>query len=69
MFQHCAKLKVTLAECTQDSNSMTDKQTKSDKQPDTQTEITNRVQIEHISLRTKLTISFNWGKINAIAPE
>ena len=39
------------------------------RQTDKQTEITNRVQIEHISLRTKLTISFNWGKINAIAPE
>ena len=36
---------------------------------DKQTEITNRVQIEHISLRTKLAISFNRGKINAIAPE
>ena len=27
------------------------------------------VQGEHISLRTKLGISFNWGKINAIAQE
>ena len=36
---------------------------------DKQTEIINRVQIEHISLRTKLAISFNQGKINVIAPE
>ena len=34
-----------------------------------QTEIINRVQIEHISLRTKLAISFNQGKINAIVPD
>ena len=31
---------------------------------DKQAEIINRVQIEHISLRTKLMISFNWGKIS-----
>ena len=36
---------------------------------DKQTEITNRVEIEHISLKTKLMISLNQGKINAIAPE
>ena len=29
----------------------------------------NRLKREPISLRTKLVISFNWGKINAIAPE
>ena len=39
------------------------------RQTDKQTEIINRVQIEHIRLRRKLVISFNWGKINAIAPK
>ena len=34
-----------------------------------QTEFIKRVKIEQISLRTKLVIIFNWGKINAIAPE
>ena len=33
---------------------------------DRQTEIINRVKKEHISMRTKLVISFNRGKINAI---
>ena len=28
----------------------------------------NRLKREHISLRTKLVISFNWGKINTTAP-
>ena len=36
---------------------------------DKETEIMNRVQVEHISLKTKLAICINWGKINAIAPE
>ena len=39
------------------------------KQTDKQTEIINRVQREHISSRTKLAMSFNWGKIYAIATE
>ena len=34
-----------------------------------QTEFINRVKREQISLRTKLVISFNQGKINAIVPE
>ena len=34
-----------------------------------QTDIINRVEREHISLRTKLVTSFNWVKINAIAAE
>ena len=29
----------------------------------------NKLKREDISLRTKLVIFFNWGKINAIAPE
>ena len=38
-------------------------------QRDKQTEFINRVKREQISLRTKLVISFNRGKINAIVPE
>ena len=33
---------------------------------DRQTEIMNREQREYLSLRTKLAISLNWGKINVI---
>ena len=51
----------------------TDRKTKSetltDKVRDRQTEIMNRELREYISLRTKLAISFNRGKINAIALE
>ena len=39
------------------------------RQRDKQTEFINREKRDHISLRTKLVISFNWGKINAITPE
>ena len=38
-------------------------------QRDKQTEFINRVKREQISLKTKLVISFNRGKINAIVPE
>ena len=34
-----------------------------------QTELITRVKGDKISLRTKLVISFNWGKINAKALE
>ena len=32
-------------------------------------EFINRVKREQLSLRTKLVISFNWGKINDIVPD
>ena len=36
----------------------------------TQTEIINKEKREHAyKLKTKLVISFKWGKINAIVPE
>ena len=38
-------------------------------QRDKQTEFKNIVKSEHISLTTKLVISFNSGNINAIAPK
>ena len=38
-------------------------------QRDKQTELINRVKREQISLRTKLVISLNCGKINAIVPK
>ena len=44
------------------------RQTKTETDRQRQTEIINREQRE-LSLKTKLVISFNWGKINAITPD
>ena len=38
------------------------------RQRDKQTEFIKRVKSKHISLRTKLMITYNWGKMKAIAP-
>ena len=38
-------------------------------QKNNQTEFINKVKKEHLSLRTKLVITFNRGKINALVPE
>ena len=43
--------------------------TKLEKVTDKNDKQINRLKREHISLRTKLVISFNQGKINAITPE
>ena len=48
---------------------MTPKSCDNHGQRDKQTEFIIRVKREQISLRTKLVISFNLGKINAIVPK
>ena len=48
---------------------MTPKTCDNHRKREKQREFIKRVKKEHISLRTKLALSFDWGKINAIAPD